>query len=1086
MSFRTYGSSQGLANPGVVQLVQDAAGFLWVGTENGLYRYDGHRFDAYGIREGLPSSQVDALKIDTSGLLWVGTHAGLAQWNGSGFSAINDVPGVTGMQVNDLAANSEGLWIATAEGLTHGVAQTAFRRATGWPAGEATALWSGARSGTIWAGWWNNSARVLAWKEGRWISYEAPPEHALERIDGLFEDDAGRTWARTSRSIWMLSHPGARFEPQKAPIPLFSNSGYFSPGNHGDFWIPTGQGIAHFDHDRWNVIDEAHGLPTNWARTVLQDREGSVWIGALGLLRIAGRGVVQSYTKSDGLPDNVVWQILRDRNDTLWIGTAHGLARFDGRQWITVTDTRANAIRSLLEAPDGTFYMAGIPANEVIRFRPPDGPVERIPLSPEAPAKRIFRLVLDDEGVLWASTDGAGLFSADTRTGTPQFRQVALPGGNNKEYISDLHRDAAGRLWAAGQFGLAVRHEGTWHRFTRADGLRRDHVAYVRALGNGNLLFAYFDPVGAAEARYESGSLKMLRHFASDTTHTPDKIFIVGEDAHRRLWFGGGEGIDLVSPYGTEHFGIAEGMPGEDCAAMAFLAEPNGDVWIGTSAGLARFDGSAHAKLPVAVAPPPVFVGLRLGTSPITPGGAPVRVPATQSHFEARFAAPSFVRDGTLQYRVRLHGLEEDPHVSDNRDVRYPALPAGDYRLEVAARISPAGAWGPSRSFEFTVLPPWWQTWWFRLLLGLSAVLVVLLGVQWRVAALHRRNRLLEEHVEHRTRELSVAHQRQSEALEALNQANDQLLTEINERLSAERAVQQRNVELETVNRKLAGTQTQLLQSEKMASVGQLAAGVAHEINTPIGYVQANLGSLRLYAENMSTLLAAYATLEKAQYADTPEYRNLQALRRDLDMDFVLADTAKLIDESQDGLQRIAQIVRDLRDFSRIDVHPGMPEWQAMDVRTGLESTLNILAHAIRDRVEVVREFGDVPLITAIPFQINQVFLAILVNALQAISGRGRVTVRTSVDGARVRVDLCDTGVGIDPAHLGRIFEPFFSTRPVGAGTGLGLSVAWSIVERHGGTIQVVSEPGHGSCFAVFLPIHPPARRNSPDGSLMH
>ena len=276
-----------------------------------------------------------------------------------------------------------------------------------------------------------------------------------------------------------------------------------------------------------------------------------------------------------------------------------------------------------------------------------------------------------------------------------------------------------------------------------------------------------------------------------------------------------------------------------------------------------------------------------------------------------------------------------------------------------------------------------------------------------------------------------------------------------------------RNAELEAANRALAGTQGQLLQSEKMASVGQLAAGVAHEINNPIGFVRSNLGSLRQYLESLLLLLDAYERLEGQLPANNPELVQLRGLKESIELDYLRADVPSLMAESLDGVTRVEKIVRDLKGFS----HVGDAEWKPVDLHHGLESTLNVVAHELKYKAELVREYGELPFVECMPFQVNQVFLNLLVNATQAMKQRGRITLRSGTDGEFAWVSVSDTGAGIEPAALSRIFEPFYTTKPVGEGTGLGLSVSWDIVRRHGGTIEVESVVGEGTTFTMRLPI---------------
>ena len=242
-----------------------------------------------------------------------------------------------------------------------------------------------------------------------------------------------------------------------------------------------------------------------------------------------------------------------------------------------------------------------------------------------------------------------------------------------------------------------------------------------------------------------------------------------------------------------------------------------------------------------------------------------------------------------------------------------------------------------------------------------------------------------------------------------------------------------------------------LLQAQNMASIGQLAAGVAHEINNPVGFVTSNIGTLKSYAETLFELVEHSATAEQ---------------RKQADFDFMREDTEALLRESMDGLRRVRDIVQALKDFSEA----GESQWQQVDLHEALDSMLNALANELRFKVKVDKHYGRLPPVRCLPGQLNQVFRNILLNAIQAIPEQGIIRIVTGTDREGVHVRIQDNGVGIPPENLGRIFDPFFTTKPVGSGTGLGLYLAYGIVNKHGGRINVISEPGKGSAFTVYLP----------------
>jgi len=270
-------------------------------------------------------------------------------------------------------------------------------------------------------------------------------------------------------------------------------------------------------------------------------------------------------------------------------------------------------------------------------------------------------------------------------------------------------------------------------------------------------------------------------------------------------------------------------------------------------------------------------------------------------------------------------------------------------------------------------------------------------------------------------------------------------------------------------NRRLEEAQNQLLQSEKMASIGQLAAGVAHEINNPIGFVSSNIGVLRGYVQPLFALLDQLARVPPEQLPP-PVREELARVDSAIDLAYVQEDLPSLLNESEEGLSRVKKIVQDLKDFSRVD----HADWQDADLNAGLDSTLNVVMNEVKYKAEIRKHYEPLPPVRCIAAQLNQVFMNLIVNAAQAIAERGTITLSTRTDGGWVFVEVGDTGSGMSDEVKRRVFEPFFTTKPVGKGTGLGLSLSFSIVKKHGGRIEIDSSVGVGTTFRVCVPVGGP------------
>lgn len=309
-----------------------------------------------------------------------------------------------------------------------------------------------------------------------------------------------------------------------------------------------------------------------------------------------------------------------------------------------------------------------------------------------------------------------------------------------------------------------------------------------------------------------------------------------------------------------------------------------------------------------------------------------------------------------------------------------------------------------------------------------------------------------------------------------LKYVNDELNREINERKFKETALRESKEKLEESLRRLKETQAYMIQSEKMASVGQLAAGVAHEINNPTGFVSSNLNTLAEYQEDISKILTEYDELALqlknviSNVGDlstlSGQLERMRKMEADLDIDFIINDIPKLIAESIEGTGRIQKIVAALKDFA----HPGEEESEYTDINSCIESTLNVIWNEIKYKADVTKEYGKLPMVRCHPQQINQVFMNLLVNAAHAMESRGEIKIITSADNGDVVISISDTGTGIPEKYLSRIFDPFFTTKKVGVGTGLGLHIAYDIINSHGGAIQVESVEGKGTTFTLRVP----------------
>ena len=278
--------------------------------------------------------------------------------------------------------------------------------------------------------------------------------------------------------------------------------------------------------------------------------------------------------------------------------------------------------------------------------------------------------------------------------------------------------------------------------------------------------------------------------------------------------------------------------------------------------------------------------------------------------------------------------------------------------------------------------------------------------------------------------------------------------------------VQERTIALETANKKLKETQAMMVHSEKMRSLGELVAGIAHEINNPVNFIHGNIMILQNYVKDLFDVINLYETAEESIPADIKE--KIENLKKEIDLDFIKDDVNDLIKSCKEGTERTKNIVLDLKNFSRMEE---MVLTQ-FDIPKEIDTTLNILNNKYKNRITVIKNYApDTPKIEAYGGQLNQVFMNILDNAQDAIEGSGTLTINTYKEDENVKIEFIDTGSGIPEENLKKIFDPFFTTKQVGKGTGLGMSISYRVIKDHNGTIEVESELGKGTKFTVTLPI---------------
>lgn len=782
-AFRTYGEDDGLGNLTIECLLQDRQGFLWVGTQDGLFRFDGKRFLRFGREQGLPSSRVNTLHQAGDGRIYAGTREGVAVWDGERLRGLGVEEGLPRVSIPDqgIASDAAGtVFVATPQGLFVRDKDGRFRlEPPGSPSlGVLGVEVMGLHVDPRDALWFGRGPRLFRRSAGK--VEEMGGALGLtedERIDQIVTDSEGRLWVRTMSRLWVLPSrspdaPEPRFSRDDEGLPSGVATGRLELDDQGRLMVPTERGLARKQDGAWRLLGGREGLESDTVLSALVDREGSLWIGlaGVGLAQQLGRGAFTSWGSSEGLSHDVVWSIARSREgadspDTpLWIGTEDGLNRLDlatGAVEVIREENglAGNTVYSVRVGPDGSVWAGSWPGG-ITRLGPEPGRVRRYLAEGLAAADfKLATIYLDRAGNLWAGSS-KGVFRLDAGSSSGVLRPVRVPrADDDRDTVYGFAEDRHGTVWAVGRYGLQRLTGPAPRRFRQGDGLLADFLASIVPAAPGepwDLVAGYREALGAAGLKIEGDRLRVDPIQAS-TGLSFDKVLFLGRDARGALWLGGGAGVDVFPRPGRRplHFGRASGLITEDMSQNAFLAEPDGSVWLGTSRGLVRYRPGAAAGRPV---PPPILLTeARAGGQALSLIGDPVRLGRGQRDVRLSWAAPTFLEPHRVRYRYRLAGLEESWNETAASEVRFPALPTGRYRFEVLA-VSGRGLESARPAvLSFSVAPAWWESWWAwagaALLLGLGIAGMVRL----RTRALEQDRRRLEAAVAERSAALAAA-----------------------------------------------------------------------------------------------------------------------------------------------------------------------------------------------------------------------------------------------------------------------------------------------------------------------------------------
>jgi ligand-binding sensor domain-containing protein/signal transduction histidine kinase len=1102
---------EGLSQSVVNCIFQDSKGFMWFGTQDGLNMYDGNEFTVFQASDkenAISGNYILCIDEDKNGNIWIGTEGnGLNRYNRKygTFKHFLQTKGdelpPAGNSIMAISGDSSGnLWIGTDKGLnklnlsidtTNNKLNTSgYLNISGiTKANDITSVTAilSEDNGHVWVGTETGLFRFTPGNE--------KPDHFKHTADNLktlshnhvlclYKDHSGDIWIGTNRGV-------NKFDKEKKAVKRITHRTSFgnilgdaeimdmTEDNKGNLWFATfGSGLIRYN-SKYEIVDlfkhapdNAESLSNDYLLSLYTDHSGLLWIGTYGgglntldPVKIQFGKIQKNGDVKNTLPSNEIFAIC-EKDKTVWLGTDSGLCR------INALEGRIETIEHI-ESPNSLSHNI------------------------------IYALLIDSHDNLWIGTAGGGLnkLSAENiRKNNYEFEVFSSLPEDSSSLLSNeimtIFEDRDTNLWVGTSKGLYKIDttgrvlESFISQPEKDNTLIHNEVYCIRQNKAGNLLIGTFDGFN-----YFNPEKKIFSHmkdehlFSSEYANT---IYSVHEDRKGGTWLGTDNAGLIYIDKGnsvSKVFTTDNGLP--DNVIYGILEDDDGNLWLSTNNGLSKvvagndmanisfinyhednwlhcnsFNIGAFHKNTDGIlffgcdegvvffdpddirvnefVPPVVMTDFQLFFQPVKigPGAkSPLSQHITETEkivlnhrqnvLKFKFAALSYIQSEKNNYAYKMEGLDQDwIYVKNNPEAIYTYVPPGDYTFKVKASNND-GIWNDEgTAVDIIVKPPFYKTVWFYMLIGILILGLTVLIIHIRTRNLKKMKKFLEHKVAERTKEVLMQKE-----------------------------------ELEVALENLKSTQNQLIESEKMASLGQLTAGVAHEINNPINFVSANIKPLKRDIEDIIKILFEYERIVKQKSLEK-NFIEINKLKESLDYVFLLEEIDNLLKGIGEGAVRTAEIVRGLRNFSRLDEN----ELKLADINEGLESTLLILKNKFKNRIQIRKTFSDIPQIYCYPGKLNQVFMNILNNAMQAIPETGIIEIKTYSENGEVAVSIRDNGVGMPGEVKKRIFEPFYTTKEVGRGTGLGLSISYGIIEKHHGTISVHSKEGEGTEFIIRLP----------------
>ncbi len=753
-SFRYLGTAEGLENMAVLNLYQDRTGFLWLTTEDGIYRFDGKEFAGYGPGQGIPSNEGTAFGEGPDGALLAGGQYGLYRLARNRFEKIPGWFHGVGSLDGIASDGRGGTWVGTENGLVELVEAPGGagyeERRIAEPAGvTGRGAWGVfAEGSTI---WWGCGEQLCRRDQKGTVVYGARDGLADAEWDAILKDRQGNLWVRGGNAgEYVLKRGEEKFERLEKASQLDAFVYGAALAADGRVLLPAANGLYLQDGAGWKQVDQSAGL-MGTAYTVLEDRQHRLWIGmaSRGLAEWEGYGEWEKYSAASGLTNDVVFGVLPAGDGSMWAGTSGGLfhgVKEDGRlRWKHLDALGNSEVMSVLPLGGGEL-LVGMARHGVARVDVRRNRVAWYGKLDGLHNKMVHVIRFDGGRRLWVVT-GAGVYVADAPY--TRYRQIG-DFGSGRFWALAVARN--GVVWAGGDDGLFAYDGSSIRHWNRENGLSSDEVTAIATGPDGAVWAGHWIGGGIDRLVKTATGRRVERNVQRAGSEA--LIDFLGIDAHGRLWAGTGRGVDMWNGARWTHYGTEDGLAWNDCNLNGFAETGDGAIWISTGGGLSRFKPQPQrwAQSQAAV----VFTSLMVGRKDVTSLNEPSFAMKNNS-LTAQFAVPNAARQDSLVFRYRLGGDDAAWTETSRHELQFAGLAPGSYRLEVEAQDA-SGGWSIDRAtFGFTIRPPLYLSWWAILLYLTIPGAGVLLVMRLRGMAARKRERELRQLVELRTNDLKAA-----------------------------------------------------------------------------------------------------------------------------------------------------------------------------------------------------------------------------------------------------------------------------------------------------------------------------------------